>query len=413
MATPIPPKKIRTLKTLTFEYTGMDNKNNRISGEISAPTLLRARMLLKEQGINVLKLKKKSGLHFIKLRGKITSEDITTFSRQMATMLGAGIPLVQGLTIVSEGSSSNAMADLVRKIKVDVESGSAFSIALKKHPQYFDGLYCSLVESGEQSGTSDTMLDRIATYKEKSDSLRRKVKKALYYPAAVIIIAMIVTAILLIKVVPTFKEMFKGYGAELPAFTLFVLNISDMVQAYGIYMLIGFIILGFLIVRLYRKRVGFRNFSQRIFLIIPIFGPILRKTIIARFARTLSTTTAAGVPLTDALTSVAKATNNIVYLTAIEKIREGLSIGQQLRASMKRTNVFPPMVVHMIGIGEESGALEDMLGKVAAIYEEEVDTAVDGLTTLLEPLIMVFLGIVVGGLVIAMYLPIFKMGSIV
>lgn len=399
-------------KDQVFQYDGMDKKNNRITGEIAAISSTKARAMLQAQGISVLSVKKKTASLFTKSGGKVKKEEISMFSRQMATMLSAGIPLVQALTVVSEGSPSGALADLVRKIKVDVESGSSFSTCLKKNPQYFDELFCNLIESGEQSGTLDTMLNRIALYQEKTDSLRRKIKKAMYYPVAVILIAGAVTCILLIKVVPTFKEMFKGFGADLPAFTQFVLTISEILQNYGLYviMLLGFI--GFIIVKSYQKNVAFRHLVERVSLKMPVFGSIIKKTIVARFARTLSTTSAAGVPLTDALESVSKAAGNIVYSKAISEIKEGLATGQQMRIVMKRTGVFPNMVVQMVGIGEESGALEDMLGKIASIYEEEVDTAVDGLTTLLEPLIMMVLGIVVGGLVIAMYLPIFKMGSV-
>jgi len=405
-------KKSRAIKEQIFQYEGIDKKNNRFIGEVSAPNLVKARAMLLAQGINVLKINKKSSSFFKKTSSKVTSEEITLFTRQMSTMLNAGIPLVQALTVMSEGAPSSALGDLTRKLKLDVESGSAFSIALKKSPEHFDELYCNLMESGEQSGTLDTMLERVALYKEKTDTLKRKIKKALYYPIAVLVIAAIVTTILLIKVVPTFRDMFSGYGAELPSFTLFVLGISDTLQHHGLYILAVAILLFLIIQKLYRTRIGFQHAVQRLSLRTPILGNILKKTIVARFARTLSTTTAAGVPLTDALESVAGATGNIVYSNAIRLVRDGLATGQQMRAVMKKTGIFPVMVVQMIGIGEESGALEDMLGKVATIYEEEVDSAVDGLTTLLEPLIMVILGIVVGGLVVAMYLPIFKMGSI-
>lgn len=403
--------KTRVIKTQTYIFDAIDKKNHKISGEIAAPTLPRARTLLQTQGLNVLKIKKKS-VSFFGGEKKVKSTEITLFTRQMATMLNAGIPLVQALGILAEGDPNGALGKLAIKIKLDVESGSAFSIALRKNPRYFDELYCSLIESGEQSGTLDTMLERISVYKEKTDSLKRKIKKAMYYPIAIIVIAGIVSAILLIKVVPTFKDMFQGYGAELPAFTQFVLGISDVLQDYGIYIIIGFILLGYFLSNLYQKSITFQHAIQRLSLKLPIFGNILKQAIMASFARTLSTTSAAGVPLTDALESIAKASNNIVYSTAILEIKEGLSTGQRMRVAMKKTGIFPNLVVQMIGIGEESGALEDMLGKIATIYEEEVDAAVDGLTTLLEPVIMVILGIIVGGLVIAMYLPIFKMGSI-
>lgn len=411
MEKPGTTQKTRAIKTQIFVFDALDNKSHKISGEIAAPSLPRARTLLQTQGLNVLKIKKKS-TSFFGGEKKVKSTEITLFTRQMATMLNAGIPLVQALGILAEGDPNGALGKLAIRIKLDVEGGSAFSIALRKNPRYFDELYCSLIESGEQSGTLDTMLDRISVYKEKTDSLKRKIKKAMYYPIAIIIIACVVSAILLIKVVPTFKDLFQGYGAELPAFTQFVLNISDALQNYGFYIIIGIILLGYFLKNLYQKNTHFQHAIQRLALKLPIFGAILKQSIMASFARTLSTTSAAGVPLTDALESIAKASNNIVYSTAIMEIKEGLSTGQRMRVAMKKTGIFPNLVVQMIGIGEESGALEDMLGKIANIYEEEVDAAVDGLTSLLEPLIMVILGIIVGGLVIAMYLPIFKMGSI-
>jgi type IV pilus assembly protein PilC len=399
-------------KNQVFQYDGIDQKNNRITGEIAAISPARARLMLQAQGINPLTVKKKvSGFFSMGHIGKVKKEEITAFSRQMATMLTAGIPLVQGLTIIVEGSPTSALADLVRKIKVDVESGTTFSVALKKNPQYFDELFCNLIASGEQSGALDTMLNRVAFYQEKSDSLRRKIKKAMYYPAAVILIAGIVTAILLIKVVPTFQQLFASSGHALPAFTQLVVNISKILQHYWFYVITFIVLIIYTCIWLYKNNVLFQHFIQRSFLKLPIFGKIIRKTIIARFARTLSTTCAAGVPLPDALEAVAKATGNVVYAKAITDIKEGLSAGQQMHIVMRKTEVFPVMVVQMVGIGEQSGALEEMLGKVATIYEEEVDTAVDGLTTLLEPLIMLILGVVVGGLVIAMYLPIFKLGS--
>ncbi len=407
----VTPKKTRDIKTQIYQFEGIDKKNHKISGEIMAPTLPRARTLLQIQGVNVLKIKKKS-ISIFNREKKVKSEDISLFTRQMATMLSAGIPLAQSLSIIAEGDPAGALGKLAAKIKMDIENGSAFSIALRKNARYFDELYCSLIESGEQSGTLDTMLDRIALYKEKTDSLKRKLKKALYYPIAVIIIASVVSAILLVKVVPTFKDMFQGYGAELPTFTQLVLNMSDALQNYGLYILSTMIMLGYISLYFYRTNSAFQHALQRYALKLPVLGNILKQTIIASFARTLSTTSAAGVPLTEALESVAKASNNIVYRTAIIEIREGISTGQRMRATMKKTGVFPNLVVQMVGIGEESGALEDMLGKIALTYEEQVDTSVDGLTSLLEPIIMVILGTVVGGLVIAMYLPIFKMGSI-
>lgn len=396
-----------------YLYEVFDRKHIRIKGELSARSLNMAKAILKSQGYNIIKIKKKSTniFDFFK-KTKVKSEDITLFTRQMATLTTAGIPLVQALGIVADTVPNTPLYHLVQKLRLDIESGTSFSNALKKYPENFDELYCGLMETGEQSGTLDTMLNRIAIYKEKIDSLKRKVKKALYYPIAVLVIAGIVSAILLVKVVPTFKEMFVSSGTELPEFTKIVLAISEIVQNYGHYILgIAFIVTA-VVIYLYRNNVTFNHTVQAMSLKIPIIGPILQKTAIARFSRTLATTTASGVPLMEALNAVSRAAGNIVFTNAIIKIQEGLSTGQQMRTVMKRTDIFPPMVVQMIGIGEESGALEEMLSKLATIYEEEVDTQVDGLTTLLEPLIMVILGIIVGGLVVAMYLPIFKMGSL-
>lgn len=404
-------KKKQEEKLSDFVYKGVDQKGEKISGELSAKSLADAKSLLQSQGIKTTSVSKKS---IFSLSGKkpIKPEDITGFCRQMATMLVAGIPVAQALAIIGEGYQKSPMAGLCQKIRFEVESGGSFTQAIKKNPQYFDNLVCSLVESGELSGTLDHMMDRIAFYKEKSDSLRRKIRKAMYYPIAVVCIAVIVTLILLIKVVPTFQELFEAYDAELPAFTTFVLQISEFVQNFGIYLLVLLVIASVVLRNMYRQNDKFRHMMERVWLKLPIFGMILKKTIIARFARTLSTTSAAGVPLTDALEAVSIASNNIVFYTAIQQIKDSLAMGQQMKAAIKKTGVFPVVVVQMVGIGEESGALEDMLGKIATIYEEEVDSAVDGLTTLLEPLIMLVLGIVVGGLVVAMYLPVFKMGAI-
>ena len=411
MGKPPRPKKKSDIKKQLYQFEGLDNKNHKVSGEILASTLSRARALLQAQGVNILRIKKKS-ISFFNLEKKLKSEEISLLTRQIATMLSAGVPLAQSLAIIAEGDPRGALGKLTSAIRIDVESGTAFSVALRKNPRYFDELYCGLVESAEQSGTLDTMLDRIALYKEKTESLKRKVKKALYYPAAIVVISGLVSAILLIKVVPTFKDMFQGYGAALPVFTEFVLKLSDAFQHYGLYILGAMVFMGYALVHLYQTNLSFQYALQRFSLKLPIFSKIFKQTVIASFARTLSTTSAAGVPLTEALTSVAKASSNIVYRAAILEMKEGISTGERMRVAMKKTNIFPNLVVQMIGIGEESGELEAMLSKIASIYEEEVDASVEGLTSLLEPLIMVILGVVVGGLVIAMYLPIFKMGSI-
>jgi len=327
-------------------------------------------------------------------------------------MAKAGVPLVQSFTVVAEATDSEDVSYLMKIIRAEVEGGISFSDALKRHPKTFDELFCNLVAAGEQSGTLDTMLNRVAHFKEKSESLKRKIKKALYYPVAVVLIAAAVSVILLVKVVPTFKSMFAGFGAQLPAFTLFVLSLSDLIRNYWFQCLFLTFSSGWFFIYFYRTNAKFKHAIQRLSLKLPLFGPLFKKVFIARITRTLSTTFAAGVPLPEALLAVAKASGNIIYYDAMMQIRDQVTTGQALNIAMRRSGVFPGLVLQMVAIGEEAGALEEMLGKVASIYEEEVDTAVEGLTTLLEPLIMVILGIVVGGLVVAMYLPIFKMGSL-
>lgn len=398
-----------------FSYVARDFKNRKVKGEILAENITSARAELRKQGFINVKLKLMRDPSFIAkffARKKVKAKDITIFTRQLATMQTAGIPLVQGLRVIIESSDKPAMAKLINRLKDEVESGGSLSECLRLHPQEFDELYCNLVTAGENSGNLDVMLQRIATYREKTESLKGKLKKAMYYPIAVLAVAGIVTSILLVKVVPTFRTMFEGFGAKLPAFTLFVLNVSDAIRANGVKVVFTIGVSTWFILRMYRNQPNFRGFVQRLLLKLPIFGPIFQKAAIARFARTLSTTFAAGVPLPDALLLVAKSSGNIKYHNAIIKIREEVSVGKRINASMQATNVFPHMVVQMVAIGEETGSLDSMLQKVANIYEEEVDLAVDGLATLLEPIIMVVLGIIVGGLVIAMYLPIFKLGSV-
>ena len=398
-----------------FFYEAKGSKGQKVSSTIKATSITMAKLLLRKQGLTDIKLKaiSKSKLTRGNKSSRIRSEDIAIFVRQMATMISAGIPIVQSLQVVIEGSEKESFAKVIRGVKDDVESGLSFSNSLRKYPQVFDELICNLVEAGEISGTLDKLLERIAVYKEKSETLKRKIKKAMYYPVTILIIAAIVTVILLVKVVPTFKELFGGFGAQLPAFTLFVLNISEIIQKHGLIIMGIIVALTFLFLYAYKKVVNFRNFIQTWILKVPIFGSILHKAAIARFARTLSTTFAAGVPLTESLVAVAKSSGNIVFFNAILQIKENVSAGQQMQQAISRCGIFPNMVTQMIAIGEESGTLEEMLAKVANIFEEEVDTAVDGLTTLLEPLIMLILGVIVGGLVIAMYLPIFKLGSVI
>ncbi len=343
----------------------------------------------------------------------ISTLDITIFTRQLATMMKAGVPLVQSFEIVAEGLENPSMREVVLGIKSEVEGGNTFAGALRKYPRYFDNLFCSLVESGEQSGALETMLDRVAIYKEKSELLKQKIKKAMKYPISVIVVAVIVTIILMVKVVPVFQDLFSSFGADLPAFTQIVVNMSNWMQKYWFVFLliVGIIIATFLEAKKRSKK--FQDFLDRTALKLPIFGDLVYKAIIARYSRTLATTFAAGVPLIEALESTAGATNNVVYEQAVMKIREDVATGQQLNFAMRVSNKFPAMAVQMVAIGEESGALDAMLDKVASHFENEVDNAVDGLTSMMEPLIMAILGVLVGGLVIAMYLPIFQMGSIV
>lgn len=412
-----PKTKVAAKKTVPqaqiYVWEGVDRRGNKTKGEITGLSMSLAKAELRKQGVISNKIKKKPQPLFGSGNKKISPMDIALFSRQLATMMKAGVPLVQSFDIVAEGLENPSMRKLVMDIKGEVEAGNNLGNSLRKHPQYFDDLFCSLVSSGEQSGALENMLDRVATYKEKTEALKSKIKKAMKYPAAVVIVAFIVTVILLVKVVPTFQELFEGFGADLPAFTLFVIGLSDWMQKYY-YILIFAIIAAVIAFRQARLRSEkFRNGLDRMYLKLPVVGTIVYQATIARFARTLSTTFAAGVPLVEALDSVADATGNIIYRRAVLTVKEDVSAGQQLQFSMKSTGVFPPMAVQMVAIGEESGALDSMLDKVATYYETEVDNSVDGLTSLMEPIIMSVLGILVGGLITAMYLPIFQLGSVV
>ncbi|MEZ5558816.1 MAG: type II secretion system F family protein [Pseudomonadales bacterium] len=396
-----------------FVWEGTDKQGRKTKGEITSTNPAIAKAELRRQGINATRLKKKGRGLSLGGGGSIKPVDIALFTRQMATMMRAGVPLVQAFEIVADGLDKPKLADLIRAIRNDVSGGSNFAAALRKHPAYFDDLFCNLVDAGEQSGSLETMLDRIATYKEKTESLKAKIRKAMTYPAAVIVVAIIVSGILLIKVVPQFEVVFKGFGAELPAFTQFVINISQFTQQWWLMIVLVMVgaIAGFIAVRKRSKRL--RESLDRLALKAPVAGSIIEKSAVARYARTLSTTFAAGVPLVDALNSVAGATGNSVYTKAVHQIRDDVSTGQQLNFSMRATGVFPNMVVQMVAIGEEAGALDDMLDKAASYYEEQVDNAVDNLTALMEPMIMAVLGVLVGGLIIAMYLPIFQLGAVV
>ena len=401
------------IKRNVFAWEGTDKKGKKVKGETNAanPSVVKAD--LRRQGIKPLKVSKKSALLSSAKKKKIIPKDIAVFMRQLATMMSAGVPLVQSFEIIGRGHENPSMQELVLTIKADVESGSTLASALAKHPLYFDELVCNLVAAGEQAGILEGLLDKIATYKEKTEALKAKIKKALTYPTAVIIVAFIVTAILLIFVVPTFQELFEGFGADLPAFTQMVINLSEWMQANWWLVLLAIVgsVYGFSQAK--KRSPRFAHALDRIMLKIPIVGEILTKAIIARYARTLSTMFAAGVPLVEAMESVAGAAGNALYSEGILQMRDNVATGQQLQLSMTQTGLFPNMVVQMVAIGEESGSLDAMLAKVADFYEQEVDDAVDNLSSLLEPLIMAVLGILVGGLVVAMYLPIFKMGSVI
>lgn len=395
-----------------FIYKGTDRRGKKVEGEVSGSTQALVKAQLLKQGVRPKVVRKKPKPLFGGNK-KIKPLDIAVFTRQMATMMRAGVPLVQSFDIVSDGLDNPSMKELIQHIRTDVASGSGFAPALRKHPRYFDDLFCNLVDSGEQSGSLETLLDRIATYKEKTEALKAKIKKALTYPISVVIVALIVSAILLIKVVPQFAETFSGFGADLPAFTLFVLSVSDFVQRAWFIILVGIIASFFLIKELHHRSPGFRKTIDKLSLKIPIIGKILYNSILARYARTLSTTFAAGVPLIDSLESVAGSTGNYVYEKAVLEIRDNVATGIQLNIAMRSTNLFPSMMQQMTAIGEESGSLDEMLNKVASFHEEAVDNMVDNLTSLLEPMIMSVLGVLVGGLLIAMYLPIFQLGNIV
>ncbi len=403
----------KALQTSVFKWEGTDKKGAKVKGELSgqSPALVKAQ--LRKQGINPLKVTKKGKDLFGGAGKKIKPMDIALFTRQMATMMKAGVPLLQSFDIIGEGLENANMRKLVDEVKQEVAAGNSFAASLRKKPQYFDDLYCNLVDAGEQSGALENLLDRVATYKEKTEQLKAKIKKAMNYPIAVVLVAIIVSAILLIKVVPQFQSVFANFGAELPAFTQMVINLSELLQEWWWIVLGAMFASAFALKQLHAKSKGFRDWTDRTVLKLPIVGDILYKSAIARYARTLSTTFAAGVPLVEALDSVAGATGNVVFINAVNKIKQDVSSGTQLNFSMRTTGVFSSMAIQMTAIGEESGALDAMLDKVATFYEEEVDNMVDGLTSLMEPMIMAVLGVLVGGLIIAMYLPIFQLGAVV
>ncbi len=399
-------------KLESYVWEGKDRKGNKSKGELTGSNLALVKAQLRKQGIIPDKVKKKPKPLFGGSK-KITPFDIAMLTRQLATMMKAGVPLVQSFDIVADGLENKGLQELVMAIRNDISSGTSFAGALRKHPKYFDNLYCNLVDSGEKAGALEQMLDRIATYLEKTELLKKKVKKAMTYPIAVIIVAIVVTAILLVKVVPQFESLFQGFGAELPVFTQMVVNLSEWLQTWWFVVLLGIVGTIFLFRESVRRSHKFSDFVDKYVLKLPVVGEILDKSAVAKFGRVLSTTFAAGVPLVDALDSVAGATGNAVYRDAIDRIKNDVASGTQLQASMRQQDIFPVMAVQLTAIGEESGNLDEMLGKVAEHYEAVVDDMVDNLTALMEPMIMAVLGVLVGGLIIAMYLPIFQMGQVV
>jgi type IV pilus assembly protein PilC len=402
-------KEAKDVKLYNYSWSGKDKTGKIVKGEIRAGGEHVVMATLRRQGIQVSNVKR------VSTRGgsKVTEKDITIFTRQLAVMMKAGVPLLQAFDIVGKGHGNPSVGKLLMDIKTEVETGSSLAQAFRKYPQHFDPLFCNLVAAGEQAGILDALLERLATYKEKILAIKGKIKSALFYPVSIIVVALVITAVIMIFVIPTFKDLFKGFGADLPVPTQVVMNMSDFFVAYW-YIIFG-VIFGavWFFIFSYKRSTKMQNALDRLMLRIPVFGDVVRKASIARWCRTLSTMFAAGVPLVESLDSVAGAAGNYVYYEATKRIQSEVSTGTGLTVAMQNTNVFPNMVLQMTAIGEESGALDAMLGKVADFFEAEVDDAVEALSSLMEPLIMVVLGGLIGGLVVAMYLPIFKMGSAV
>ena len=399
----------RDVKQINYIWEGVDRNNKQVRGELRAPSETVVSSTLRRQGIRVLRVKKQK----LGGGGRITEKDITFFTRQMAVMMKAGVPLLQSFDIVARGHANPRVAKLLLDIKADVESGSSLNQAFRKHPGQFDALYCNLVGAGEQAGVLDTVLDRLATYKEKILAIKGKIKKAMFYPLAVVIVSIIVVAVIMIFVIPSFKQVFQSFGAELPVPTQIVIAVSDAFVKYW-WIIFGMVGAALAVMfSLWKRSPNFKRWIDRMILQLPVVGEIIRKATIARWTRTLATMFAAGVPLVESLDSVAGAAGNSVYLDATKKVQTEVSTGTSLTVAMQHQNVFPNMVLQMTQIGEESGALDTMLSKVADFYEREVDEAVDALSSLLEPVIIVFLGVIIGALVISMYLPIFKLGAVV
>ena len=400
-------------ENIVFVWSGTDRNGRKSKGEVLATSAAIARVQLRKQGIAAKSVKKKPKPLVTFGAKKIQPADIAIFTRQLATMMKAGVPLVQAFDIVAEGTDHEKMRELILTVRTDVSSGTGLAGALAKHPLHFDELFCSLVASGENSGTLEVMLDRVATYKEKTEALKAKIKKAMTYPIATIVVAIVVTGILLVKVVPQFAETFQSFGSDLPGFTLFVLRLSEWVQSWWFILLLCFFAAGYVFSQAKRRSKRFADWLDAMALKLPILGGVVHDAVIARFSRTLSTTFAAGVPLVEALDSTAGAAGNAIYARAIRRIRDDVTAGTALALSIRTTGLFPTMLLQMTAIGEESGSLDDMLGKVADHYEAAVDNAVDSLSSLIEPIIMSVLGVLIGGLMIAMYLPIFMLGSVI
>ncbi len=397
---------------LVYVWEGTDRRGKRVRGELRSPTDSLVRAELRRQGITPLRVKRKPK-PLLSMASRIRPRDLMLFSRQLHTMIAAGVPLVQSLDTIGNGIRNTRLRDIVRAVKVDVEGGTPLAAALGKHPRQFDELYRSLVHAGEEAGALERMLDKIAVYQEKSETLRAKVRKALFYPAIVLFVAVLVTAFILIFVIPQFESLFQGFGADLPAFTRFVIGVSQLVQAWWWAMLGGLTFAVLLGVGSHRRSPRVREWFDRLTLRLPVIGNIVRLAANARFARTLATMFGGGVPLIEAMRAVAGATGNVVFERAVLEMRDAVSTGQQLHFAMRQTALFPDMVVQMVAIGEEAGSLAEMLAKVADFYEEELDSTISTLTTLIEPAVMVILAVLVGSLVVAMYLPIFKLGSVV
>jgi type IV pilus assembly protein PilC len=401
--------KTASAKELTFTWEGKDKAGKVVKGELRAGSETVVNVTLRKQGILVTKVKKKS----YSSGKKITDKDISLFTRQLATMMKAGVPLLQSFDIVGKGHANPSVSKLLQDIKTDIETGSSLNQAFRKYPLYFDSLFCNLVAAGEQAGILESLLDRLATYKEKTQAIKGKIKSALFYPISILVVAFVVTAVIMIWVVPAFKQVFTSFGADLPAPTLFVMAISDFFVAYWYLIFGGLFSALYLFFQSWRRSAKVQRVMDKLLLQAPIFGAVIRKATIARWTRTLATMFAAGVPLVESLDSVGGASGNILYMEATKKIQTEVSTGTSLTSAMQNSNVFPNMVTQMVAIGEESGALDQMLGKVADFYEAEVDEAVESLSSLMEPLIMAILGVLIGGMVVAMYLPIFKLGAVV